>query len=178
MEDGVDADCAEPELGACPLLWMWPGEADASTDIWGTGIVNFDLDPRLVADTMPIGRFTLCEVRLMDDLRWPWLVLVPRMPGLVEIHDLPLAELAMASGEWAASSRALKQVTGATKINVAAIGNMVRQLHLHVVARNEGDANWPGPVWGHGVRQAYAEHAREFLSRAITEALRQEGMIQ
>ena len=138
----------------------------------------FQLDPVLAADTLFIGRFTLCEVRLMDDLRWPWLILVPRMPGLTELHDLPLSELAMAAGEWAASARALKEVTGATKVNIGALGNVVRQLHLHVVARNEGDANWPGPVWGHGARQPYGDRAREFFANRITAALRQEGMIQ
>jgi len=138
---------------------------------------SFELDARLAADSFFLGRFTLCEVRAMDDLRWPWLILVPRMPGLVELHDLPLAELSMAAGEWAAAGRALKAASGALKVNSGALGNMVRQLHLHVVARSEGDANWPGPVWGHGQRQPYGAQAREHFANTVTRALRAEGMI-
>lgn len=137
----------------------------------------FQLDARLEADTFALGRFTLCEVRGLDDCRWPWLVLVPRMAGLAELHDLPTAELAMAAGEWAAAGRALKAATGALKINSGALGNVVRQLHLHVVARSEGDPGWPGPVWGHGQRQPYAAEAREAFAATITRALRNEGMI-
>ena len=137
----------------------------------------FELDPRLAADAFFLGRFTLCEVRAMDDLRWPWLILVPRMPGLVELHDLPMAELSMAAGEWAAAGRALKAATGALKINSGALGNNVRQLHLHAVARVEGDANWPGPVWGFGQRMPYADHARKFFADTVTRELRNEGMI-
>lgn len=137
----------------------------------------FSLDSRLAADSFFLGRFTLCEVRAMNDSRWPWLVLVPRIAGLTELHDLAMADLSMAAGEWAAAGRALKLATGALKVNSGALGNVVRQLHLHAVARKEGDPGWPGPVWGHGERRPYDEASRKRFCDTLTRALRNEGMI-
>ena len=97
----------------------------------------------------------LCELRVMNDRRWPWLVLVPQRPGIEEIHDLTPLDQAMLTFETNMVAQALKKVTGCTKINSAALGNIVRQLHVHVVARSEGDPGWPGPVWGHGMREPY-----------------------
>ena len=114
---------------------------------------NFILDPRLEADSMPLGMLALCELRLMNDSRWPWLLLVPMRAGAVEMHDLAAADQAALSREMAHCAKALKAATGAMKINTGALGNIVRQLHIHVIARNEGDQNWPGPVWGFGTRQ-------------------------
>jgi diadenosine tetraphosphate (Ap4A) HIT family hydrolase len=128
---------------------------------------TFTLDPRLEADSLPLGRLSLCEVRLMNDSRWPWLVLVPMRQGAVELHDLPPADAASAFEDSLRAGAALKGATGAAKINTAAIGNIVRQLHIHVVARNEGDPNWPGPVWGHGTREPYLQGARDSLERRI-----------
>ena len=119
--------------------------------------MTFMLDWRLEGDSLTVCSLELCEVRLIDDLRWPWLILVPRREGASEIHDLAKEDATLAASETAEASRALKLLTRCTKINTAAIGNVVSQLHIHVVARNAGDANWPGPVWGHGTRQSYGE---------------------
>jgi diadenosine tetraphosphate (Ap4A) HIT family hydrolase len=126
----------------------------------------FALDARLEADTLPVMRLGLCELRLMDDCRWPWLILVPRRQGIQEIHDLTPLDQAMLTFETNLAAQALKNVTACTKINTGALGNIVRQLHVHVVARNEGDANWPGPVWGFGPREPYQREAgREFTGK-------------
>jgi len=116
---------------------------------------SFQLDPRLDSDSVLIGRYTLCQVRLINDNRWPWLILVPEIAGAEEIHDLPQSEQAQLAVETSLAAAALKTHTDCTKINTAAIGNIVRQLHIHVIARNENDANWPGPVWGYAERVEY-----------------------
>ena len=117
----------------------------------------FPLDDRLENDTLEIGVTGICRLRLMNDARWPWLILVPMMPGASEMHDLPKRQQRRLAQEMMITGAALKRVTGCEKINTAAIGNIVRQLHVHVVARSTGDANWPGPVWGHGARQPYED---------------------
>lgn len=119
--------------------------------------MTFALHPRLAADTLPAGDLALCTVRLMNDSRFPWLILVPRRPDLAEIYDLTAPERAQLIEEVAAVARALGEATGAHKINVGVLGNLVPQLHLHVVARFEGDAAWPAPVWGAGTAAAYAD---------------------
>ncbi|MGE0501225.1 MAG: HIT domain-containing protein [Rhizobiaceae bacterium] len=119
------------------------------------GRERFELDPRLAADSEPMLLLGLCELRIMNDRRWPWLVLVPRRPGVSEIHDLTPLDQAMLSFETNMAAAALKSATACLKINTGALGNVVRQLHVHVVARNEGDPAWPGPVWGHGAREPY-----------------------
>ncbi len=95
----------------------------------------------------------LCHVRLVDDARFFWIVLVPRRAGLVEIIDLDAAGRALLMEEIAAASTALRKVSGCAKLNVAALGNMVSQLHVHIVGRVPGDAAWPGPVFGVGTRE-------------------------
>lgn len=132
---------------------------------------NFQLDSRLAADTFSIGSFELCEVRLMDDSRWPWLILVPKVAGLSEIHDASAMQQEKMASETTFAADALKKHTNCEKINSAAIGNIVRQLHIHVIARNEGDANWPGPVWGFGERQPYDGSAKEKLIIELQQAL-------
>lgn len=116
---------------------------------------GFELDERLRSDSVPVMRLGLCDLRLMNDRRWPWLVLVPQRPEIEEIHDLTPLDQAMLTFESNLVAQALKRVTDCTKINTAALGNIVRQLHVHIVARSEGDPGWPGPVWGHGRREAY-----------------------
>ncbi len=134
----------------------------------------FVLDARLAADTRPVARLPLCDLRLMDDARYAWLVLVPRRDGLVEIADLSADEQATLWQEVNLAGRALRAVAPCDKLNLGALGNIVRQLHVHVVARCEGDPAWPGPVWGHGTAQAYTEAAlderREALCRALAAA--------
>ncbi|MEQ1941383.1 HIT family protein [Mesorhizobium sp. VNQ89] len=132
---------------------------------------GFSLDARLDADTDPLMWLGLCELRIMNDRRWPWLILVPQRPEAVEIHDLTPLDQAMLTFETNMVAQALKNVTGCTKINTGALGNVVRQLHVHVIARNEGDAGWPGPVWGHGVREPYDRADLHRFAESVKAAL-------
>ena len=116
---------------------------------------GFALDPRLRADTCHVAMLPLCELRLMDDARYPWLILVPRRAGMVEIADLAETEQRQLWQEANQAAAALRAVAACDKLNLGALGNSVRQLHLHVVARTEGDAAWPGPVWGSGAAVPY-----------------------
>lgn len=127
----------------------------------------FMLDPRLAADSVPVTTLDLCEVRLMNDARFAWLLLVPRRAGLSEIHDLPEAEQDLLWQEVRQAAQALRSSAPCDKLNLGALGNIVRQLHLHVVARMEGDAAWPGPVWGSGAAVPYAVDERDALVMAL-----------
>ena len=111
---------------------------------------GFILDPRRSADTSPVASLPLCELLLMNDARYPWLILVPRRANLVEIADLDVSEQGLLWQEVNRAGAALRAVAPCDKLNLGALGNVVRQLHVHVVARREGDAAWPGPVWGSG----------------------------
>lgn len=127
---------------------------------------GFALHPRLAADTAEVGRLALSRVLLMNDARVPWLVLVPERPGVTELHGLSQAERGLLVEEIAAASRVLERLYGPHKLNVGALGNLVPQLHVHVVARFRDDAAWPGPIWGSGAAIPYdaarleAERAR------------------
>ena len=132
---------------------------------------GFELDPRLERDSVPLMWLGLCELRLVDDSRWPWLMLVPQRPGAVEVHDLTPLDQTMLTFETNLLAQALKNVTACRKINTAALGNVVPQLHMHVVARNEKDANWPGPVWGFGQREPYRREDMHSFVDAIRSAL-------
>ena len=130
------------------------------------------LHPRLAADCHVLGDWPLCRVLLMDDARWPWCILVPRRAGVSELHELDLAARTRLWHESALLSVALRAVAArCERLNVAALGNVVAQLHLHHVARHRGDPNWPGPVWGHGQREARAPAAREAFAAALLAAL-------
>lgn len=120
---------------------------------------GFALDPRLAADTRPVGDLPLSRVLLMDDARFPWLVLVPRHAGLVELDDLPRDDRITLLDEIELAGRALRALAAPDKLNVAALGNVVAQLHVHVVARVRDDAAWPRPVWGVGERAPYPADA-------------------
>lgn len=132
---------------------------------------RFALHPRLAADTLPVGELPLCSVLLMRDARFPWLILVPRRAALREFTDLPAGARADLMEEIAEASRALEAETGAEKLNVGALGNVVAQLHIHVVARSAADAAWPGPVWGSGAAVPYPPGAAEALAGRIGRAL-------
>lgn len=132
---------------------------------------GFELDARLETETLPVMWLGLCELRIRDDRRWPWLILVPQRPGIEEVHDLTPLDQAMLSFETNMVSKALKDVTGCTKINSAALGNVVRQLHVHVVARSEGDPGWPGPVWGYGMCEPYRRETLHQFAESIRSAL-------
>ena len=131
----------------------------------------FALDPRLQADTRPVAMLPLCELRLMDDARYPWLILVPRRAGMTEIADLTESEQAQLWREANQTAAALRAVAPCDKLNLGALGNIVRQLHLHVVARTEGDAAWPGPVWGSGATVPYAADALAARLAALRQRL-------
>ena len=129
----------------------------------------FALHPRLAADTLEIARLPLCRLLLMNDARFPWLILVPEREGVREIHELEAADRALLIEEIAQVSRALVDMVEPDKVNVGALGNVVPQLHVHVVARFRTDPAWPGPVWGHGTRTPYPDHAASALiERAAT----------
>ncbi|MGB3502650.1 MAG: HIT family protein [Mesorhizobium sp.] len=132
---------------------------------------GFELNRQLNADSTPLMWLSLCELRVMDDRRWPWLILVPQRPGIEEVHDLTPLDQTMLVFETNMVAQALKSVTRCTKINSGALGNIVRQLHVHVVARNEGDAGWPGPVWGYGMREPYRPEDRHQFAERIKAAL-------
>jgi len=131
----------------------------------------FELDGRLSRDSDLVTTLGLCEVRISGDGRWPWLILVPRRIGLEELFDLTPLDQSVITFEINAVAEALKKATGATKINVGALGNIVRQLHVHVIARFEGDANWPNPVWGFGEAKPWEETEKRQLIAKVLEAL-------
>jgi diadenosine tetraphosphate (Ap4A) HIT family hydrolase len=129
--------------------------------------VAFAIDGRLCADTVPVCDLPLSAVRLMRDARFTWAVLVPRIAGAVEIADLAAAERQVLMEEVAQVSQALRRVVRCDKLNIGALGNVVAQLHVHVVARRKGDAAWPGPVWGSGPAQPYAAGDQDRIVNAL-----------
>lgn len=133
-------------------------------------MARFELDARLAADTAPIGDWKLSRVLLMNDSRFPWLVLVPRKKGCSEIYDLATEDQNTLMAEIARAALAIRAVFDVEKINVGALGNIVPQLHVHVVGRKKGDAAWPGPVWGFGKAEAYsAASCRSWVERLSAE---------
>lgn len=110
--------------------------------------LEFELDPRLVTDTIPIGDFPLCRLLLMNDSQYPWFILVPRRAGVTEIYHLSADERQQLMQETSNLTETLADLFQARKMNVATLGNQVAQLHMHVIVRQEGDPAWPGPVWG------------------------------
>ncbi|TWB35803.1 HIT domain-containing protein [Nitrospirillum pindoramense] len=129
-----------------------------------TSAADFVLHPRLAADTVAVGDLPLSRVLLSRNACWPWLILVPRRAGAVEIHRLETADQVQLMAEITLASRVMEAAFSPDKLNVAAIGNLVPQLHVHVVARTRGDAAWPGPVWGSGFEQAYGPDGAEALA--------------
>ena len=131
----------------------------------------FALDPRLAADSTPVAHLDLSDLRLMNDARFAWLLLVPRRAGLAEIIDLTKPDRGLLFEEIVTVATALRTATGCDKLNIGALGNQVRQLHIHIIARFGGDAAWPGPVWGSGPAVAYADEARDRLISELSAAL-------
>ncbi|HEY9256153.1 MAG TPA: HIT family protein [Stenotrophomonas sp.] len=133
---------------------------------------DFELDPRLAADSAFVADGPLSQVRLMDDQRFPWLVLVPRVAAASEWIDLDGAQQRLLLAEINQVSRLLQQEPGVGKLNIGALGNIVRQLHIHLVARHEGDPAWPGPVWGSGPAQRFDAEALRQRAEAWAQRLR------
>lgn len=123
----------------------------------------FLLDPRLAADTLFAAQFPLCEVRVMNDARYPWLVAVPRLVGAVELFDLSPSESQQVWVEIQALGALVGGLPEVGKVNIGALGNMVRQLHVHILGRREGDPAWPGPVWGHSPAKPYGSEEASVL---------------
>ncbi|OAP41430.1 diadenosine tetraphosphate hydrolase [Sinorhizobium glycinis] len=134
-------------------------------------LTDFTLDQRLEHDGIPIASIGLCQMRLMNDRRWPWLILIPQRADVSEVFELTPLDQTMLTFETNMVATALKKVTGAEKINIGALGNIVRQLHVHVIARRDGDPNWPGPVWGFGKAEPWPEDERQAFAARILENL-------
>jgi diadenosine tetraphosphate (Ap4A) HIT family hydrolase len=121
--------------------------------------MTFALHPRLTADTHVAADWPLCRVLVMNDARYPWLVLVPRREGVTEITALEPSDRGRLMDEIDRAGQLVQNVSGVTKLNIGALGNLVPQLHVHVVGRHQGDPAWPGPVWGHSSAVPYAADA-------------------
>ena len=133
---------------------------------------DFALHPQLAADTFIVGDLPVCRVLLMNNSRFPWLILVPRCDGLRELFDLSDVDYHVAMEEVRFVSQQFAQLTGAFKMNVAALGNMVPQLHIHIIARFENDAAWPSPVWNSAhSATAYTPETAQALCAKIQEKL-------
>ena len=129
---------------------------------------GWTLDPQLRDDSHPVAMLALCEVRLMDDAHYPWLILVPRIEGAVEVIDLPSPHQQALWSEVALAARALRNAASPDKLNIATLGNLVPQLHVHVIARHRTDPAWPAPVWGAVPPKPYpAQHLK-----TVVDALR------
>ena len=134
-------------------------------------MMMFQCDPRLEKDSVFVCALALCEVRLHINAAYPWLILVPRRPGACEIFDLGPQDQALLMEETAHAARVLKDLVRAHKINVGALGNIVPQLHMHVVARFQDDPAWPGPVWGAPTTKAYGDEGLEIFIGKLTDML-------
>jgi diadenosine tetraphosphate (Ap4A) HIT family hydrolase len=134
-------------------------------------LIVFRLDERLRSDTFPVAAFALCRVLLMDNRLWPWLILAPEREDVREIHQLGEAESQALMTEIRRAASAIEALYSPDKINIGALGNVVPQLHIHVLGRREGDPAWPGPVWGSPRRERYAPAEAEAEAARIRAAL-------
>ncbi|PWW00384.1 diadenosine tetraphosphate (Ap4A) HIT family hydrolase [Hoeflea marina] len=134
-------------------------------------MADFTLHPQLEHDSRLVIKLGLCQLRLIDDSRWPWLILVPQRDGITEIFDMTPLDQTMLTFETGIAAKAMKESSGCLKINFGALGNNVRQFHLHVVGRSEGDHGWPGPVWGQGAAVPWHPDARATFIDRLLEAL-------
>ncbi len=134
-----------------------------------------DLDPRLAADTIAVGRFDLCLLRLMNDARWPWFILVPDRAAIREIHELAEQDQQQLMRESSRLAQGLARAFRPDKLNIAALGNIVPQLHVHHIVRHRGDPAWPAPVWGRLPAQPYAAAERREVIAKLAAALAESG---
>ena len=130
-------------------------------------MADWTLHLQLAADTVNLGDLPLSRVLVMSDATFPWLVLVPRKADLVEVIDLGDDEQTQLMREVAQTARALRELTACDKLNIAALGNMVPQLHVHVIARFRHDAAWPNPVWGRAGAKAYERAALDGFTASV-----------
>jgi diadenosine tetraphosphate (Ap4A) HIT family hydrolase len=134
-------------------------------------MTNFQLHPNLAAETMLVSSMQLSTTLLMNDRRFPWLILVPRLPGASELTDLSPDHQARLLAEINVAARALKTLFTPDKLNIAALGNVTPQLHVHVIARFHGDAAWPRPVWGVGQAEVYDPQEAQSLVGKLNEII-------
>jgi len=133
-------------------------------------MTDFILDSRLESDTIELGALDLCRVRLMNDSRYPWLILVPQRVDVSEIVDLDESDALQLMREMQIATRVMLDVAKPDKVNVAALGNVVPQLHVHVIGRFLSDPAWPGPVWAQGEAKPYPSHGAQALIDRFTQA--------
>lgn len=138
---------------------------------------NFILNPRLVTATLPVGDLTLCRVLLMDDTRYPWLLLVPRLPGVEELWDLTPADRTLLIEEIATAAEVIRDTFDVSRINSADIGNRAPQMHIHVVGRTTSDAAWPKVVWSRPYEHWSDETAFRDRQRLFQEAFRERAIL-
>ena len=131
----------------------------------------FELHPRLVRDTLPVGDFGLCRLLLMNDANYPWFILVPRRVGIREIFELELCDQHQLVKESSQLSGVISRVFHADKLNIAALGNMVPQLHVHHIVRYETDQAWPNPVWGMFAAQPYTKRVLQETCASLVDHL-------
>lgn len=136
----------------------------------------FELDKRLQQDTCWLADLPLCRVLLMKDARYPWLILVPRVAEVSELFDLHDDQQQQLWDESRLVSQAMAQQFRADKMNLATLGNVVRQLHMHLVVRMEGDDSWPAPVWGRGTAVAYGADEQDTMREQMLQALKASGL--
>lgn len=134
----------------------------------------FKLDPQLEADTFLVGMTPLSHILLMNDCRYPWLILVPERPDITEPFELNEGDQRTLWQESMALGKLMKTVFEAQKLNIAALGNQVAQLHVHHIARFRTDVAWPRPVWGVGAAEPYAPDAALERVSSLREALSQQ----
>lgn len=128
------------------------------------------LDPTLQNDTHDLGSFKLCKLLLSNNKTYPWFILVPQREGITELHQLDLADREQLWQESALLSSWLEEVFAGDKLNIAALGNVVSQLHIHHIVRYRIDPAWPGPVWGVGEAEPYADQEVESIRKRVMEA--------
>jgi diadenosine tetraphosphate (Ap4A) HIT family hydrolase len=131
----------------------------------------YQLHRQLKQDTHRIGQFELCDVLLMNDARYPWVILVPRVANMRELHELSDEQQKRLMLESSFTAKTMVELFSAHKMNVAALGNMVEQLHLHHVARFPTDATWPKPIWGVGNAEPYSDMAANVMLSQLRRAL-------
>ncbi|MCA0423956.1 MAG: HIT domain-containing protein [Proteobacteria bacterium] len=139
---------------------------------------GFVLDPAFTRDCYVLGDLPLCRALLMNDARYTWFILIPRRSGIVEIIDLLPEDRRQLLDEVVIASDVLKTVVAPDKINVGALGNMVPQLHVHVIARFRSDPAWPGPVWGHSPAAPYPAHGLGVATDRLLAAFHARGLAE
>ncbi|MCK9563859.1 MAG: HIT domain-containing protein [Bacteroidales bacterium] len=137
----------------------------------------FELHPQLALDCIVLGDFPLCRLLLSRDGNYPWFILVPRRPRLREIYQLSAADRGLLLEESCQLSELIMEVFQGDKLNVAALGNMVPQLHVHHIVRQVGDAAWPGPVWGVLPPRPYSDDALGELLDTLLPLLKERGLV-